>query len=378
MTSNIPFSVQVKNAAHDRWFEIFNNIEPNLRDAVKKAPNHVPSPKRGGDDGFRFFKDGNACGGGVDNLFGVLANGFDVLMWLNESSFGEELSRVAQYLGMTGSNSRNIVNAKTTYEYVAPIPSEDELHKRRLSLRKVWNDSFPLEHYKSILARTYLTTRGLDINKLNLKELSKNIHFHPNCSLWYKGKYVGHYPAILSLVKNEKGVAVTIHRTYLDRNGNKLNLQVDGVNINAKKLMSACIADKISGSAVRLGNPKKELHIAEGLETCLSVSQSINEDVWMCGNSTLLGLLELCETDGIERIFDWADKDRPHEGKSAGTEAAMTLSERMKAKGIEVITLFPESPIPENAKSIDWNDVLIHQGERALVDAMNNYQRQYM
>ncbi len=376
MNSNAKFSVQVKQQAHGRWFEILEYLEPSLKDAIQYAPNHVPSPKRGGTDGFRFLKDGNLCGAAVDNIEGVFSNGFDLLLWLNEgSNFGEQLSRVARYLGLTGGNTSNIVSNKAmpSYQYKRPEPTEDELNKRRLALRKVWSGAFPLCDRKAQLARRYLTNRGLDINKLNLSELSKNIRFHPNCSLWHRGKSYGYYPAIISLVRNTNGEAVTIHRTYLDRNGNKLKLSVDGKEVNTKKFMSACTADKISGSAVRLSKAKEVLHVAEGLETTLSVSQAIQDDVWMCGNSHLLSLLDLPENENVKVIYDWADKDRLKDGKCAGTDAAIELSQRMKERGIEVIALFPEDPIPEQAKSVDWNDVLIKHGEAPFLRMMQQH-----
>lgn len=379
--SSIPFSVQVKQAAHGRWFEILENLEPALKDAIKHAPHHVPSPKRGGVDGFRFLDDGNECGAAFDNLDGCLHNGFDVLLWLDDrSTFSEQLGRVAQYLGMTKSNNRDIKprEIKPVYEYKPPVPSDDELLQRRLALRKVWKESFSIMDSRSLLARTYLTKRGLDLNKLNLKELSKSVRFHPKSGLWHKGKYQGSFPAIISLVQNAQGEAVTIHKTYLDHQGNKLNISVDGISVNNKKFMKACCAEKISGSAVRLGKPKKTLHIAEGLETSLSVAQAIKEDVWMCGNSTLLALLDLSADHGIERIIDWADKDRPKNGKSAGTNAALELSSRMKERGIEVITLFPDDPIPDGEKSVDWNDVLVRHGEAPFLNSLNNYQQQYL
>ena len=363
--------------AQGRWFEILEYLEPTkLKDAIKHAPNHVPSPKRGGTDGFRFLKDGNDIGAAVDNLDGMFRNGFDVLIWLNNSTFSQELSRVAKYLGLNDCNNKDLlVNTHpASYSYTPRVPSEQELENRKKSLNKIWSESFVLHSNKASLARHYFQNRGLDLSKLNLRELSKNIRFHPNCTFWHKGKYYGSYPAIVSLVKNARNKAVTIHRTYLDHSGNKLKLNIDGKDIGTKKFMTSCVAEKISGSAIRLGNPKKVLHIAEGLETALSVSQAIKQDVWICGNSKLVAMLNV---EGVEVIYDWADKDRSYENKTAGTDAALDLSLRMKKLGIEVIPLFPEDPIPDGAKSVDWNDVLVKHGEEPFNKILRDFQCQY-
>ena len=54
-----------------------------------------------------------------------------------------------------------------------------------------------------------------------------------------------------------------------------------------------------------------------------------------------------------------ADKDATHVGEKAAEE----LRRRMVALGRDVFVFTPEDPIPEGAKGIDWNDVLLTKGK---------------
>jgi hypothetical protein len=51
----------------------------------------------------------------------------------------------------------------------------------------------------------------------------------------------------------------------------------------------------------------------------------------------------------------------------AGTFAAQKLAERAKTQGIQVEIREPSGPLPIDAKSIDWLDVLNQRGPNAFV-----------
>ena len=368
----------VRAKAEGRWLEILAVIAPALKDAVKECPNHVPCPINSGNtDGFRLFKDANMTGGGISNSSGAMANGFDVLMWVLDDDFKNVLNYVADYLGINGTwkqenfkpkSNANVRHANAT----AGQLDENQLLKRRHALRNIWANSVELTSGKAQLARSYLVNRGLDLNKLHLACLSDTVRFHPSCELWHKKKFVGKYPALVSIVSYDDGTPACIHRTYLDHNGNKLNLVIDGERVNSKKLMGRCENRKLAGGAIHLGGhnplPNGEFHCAEGIETALAVMQSKGIPVWSCVNSTLLGLVE--PPKGTTRIVNWADKDIPKliHGKTvrAGSEAAVKLGNRMLERNIEVLPLFPEDDIPEGESSVDWADVLVQHGEAAF------------
>ena len=60
----------------------------------------------------------------------------------------------------------------------------------------------------------------------------------------------------------------------------------------------------------------------------------------------------------VKAVRIWADKDR----SNGGQEAAAALKKRLWEMGIKAQILLPDMPIPDGAKSADWNDVLRARG----------------
>lgn len=54
----------------------------------------------------------------------------------------------------------------------------------------------------------------------------------------------------------------------------------------------------------------------------------------------------------------WIDKDR----SGRGEEAAKVLRKRLWERNIPLQVFVPPLPIPEGAKGVDWNDVLLQLG----------------
>ena len=359
----------VKHAAQGRWLEILQAIAPDLQHAIKRCPQHVPCPVHGGKGGFRLFKDANLSGGGISNADGAKPNGFELLMWVLDCDFKTVLSDVADYLGINKWKSQ-IVTPKaakrdTNYREAAQI-DERTMDKRRIALRKTWNESCALDSRQAQLARQYLINRGINLASLNLSGLSKTIRFHPNLELWHNNQLLGCYAALLAMVSYSDGTPACLHRTYFDGQGKKLALVIDGESVASKKLMSRCRNRSLSGGAIQLGIAQETLHLTEGIETGLSVMQVKSEAVWPCVSSTLLAKFE--PPKGVKHLFVWADKDRDRvldngEVRRAGLDAAMELRSRMEEKGVTVTILLPEDEIPTGSKSIDWNDVLVQSGE---------------
>ncbi|EKA5635822.1 toprim domain-containing protein [Vibrio navarrensis] len=372
----------VKAAAEGRWLEIFKAIAPNLKDAVDNIGNHVPCPLNGGTDGFRLFPTANDKGDSVSNLHGIMQSGFDTLMFaLNKNDFTYVLNEVADYLGLSGNEWKG---AQVSPTVVKAEPKIDlvKLKKCRYALRKAWQSAFDLTAPEAKLARQYLAKRGFDLKKLNLHCLSKTVRFNPSMPLYETRKIggeiktikVGYFPAIVSLVTYPHGKAATIHRTYLDHCGNKLNMVVEGVEVNAKKIMSRCEPLPLTGSAIHLYESKGEvLHVAEGIETALAVKQvlasrKIDEPVWACISTTIMENLQ--PPKGVKYLFIWADKDIKRlindKWVEPGLDAAMTLAENLEESDVWPVIMYPTFDIPEGRKSIDWNDVLVEHGETAF------------
>ena len=353
----------VRTAAKGRWLEILGNLAPDLNDAIKNRPHHVPCPKNGGTDGFRLFKDAGVTGGGISNLEGAMPDGFSLLMWLFDENFSNILNDVANYLNVGNWKDSDVqprqVKRSDIYKEESAVDAQT-LEKRRHNLREVWKNAIPINHPNAQLARSYLNSRGLDINALNLKGLSKTMRLHRHLALWQDNNFLGYFPCLVSLVSYDDGKPATIHRTYLDANGRKLT-SAKGVPVNAKKIMSSCSNKRISGGAIRLGQPKGGvLNVCEGIETALSVMLAKREATWSCISSTILAKFE--PPKGITHINVWADKDREKNGRCAGYDDAVKLFERMEEKGVVVHILLPNEDIQDGEKSVDWNDILNSQG----------------
>lgn len=371
----------VKASAKGRWLEILEAVAPVLKDAVNSHPNHVSCPVNGGKDGFRLFDDANDTGGGASNQHGMFSNGFDLLMWVLDEDFKGVLNEIADYLGLSGNDWKGAAAPKvnTTSK---PVDIH-KLEKCRYALRRAWQTGYDLTAKEAKLARKYLDSRGLTLTKLNLAELSKSVRFNPSMKLYeqriVEGKktnvFVGKFPALISLVSYPDGSAATIHRTFLDHNGNKLKMNFQGSEVNPKKMMSRCKQRLLTGSAIHLYQVHSEiLHIAEGIETGLSVKQMLsernitNEAVWSCISTTIMEKFE--PPKGVKYVVVWCDKDRKKliRGKTveAGLDAAMGFAEYMEDRDVWVVIMYPQDEIPEGSKSIDWNDILINKGSGAF------------
>jgi putative DNA primase/helicase len=119
---------------------------------------------------------------------------------------------------------------------------------------------------------------------------------------------------------------------------------------------------KLTGSAIRLIETGPILAVTEGLETALAVIEGTGLPVWCAGNAYLLE--HFVPPKGVEKVFVFADKDRPTSTspKGAGQEAAVRLIRRLWETGIKASAFIPPGAIPPSQKSLDWLDVLNGRG----------------
>ncbi|WP_028864960.1 toprim domain-containing protein [Psychromonas aquimarina] len=361
----------VRKAAFGKWLSILDALFPQFNDAIKNIPDHVPCPVSGGSDGFRLFKDANETGGGISNTHGAFPDGFSLLMWACGWSFSETMNEIAVFLNIEDWKAESRVLPRK--QMVIPKPKECDaktLLNRRLKLRKLWNESYPINHTNARIAREYFAKRSIFIsNDYYNNALKKTMRFHPSMEYWHKYKeiidgklvkkctLIGKYFAIVNLVRYDNGSPASLHITYLNEKGEKLALNHNGKPIPCKKLMAACENKSISGGAIQLEAPSSNcLDLSEGIETGLAVHVAIGKPVWPCVSSTLLGCFN--PPDGVDELNVWADLDR----NKAGYLAALKLSERMKEINVKVNIFLPNHKLKDDAKSIDWNDVLAIYG----------------
>lgn len=227
--------------------------------------------------------------------------------------------------------------------------SEDDVKDIRDSLNHVWKSAIPLTHQDAWPARIYLEKRGIagiDYRKLD----NRIIRFVPMLEYYEANKKVGMFPAIVSLMCDSAGRPATIHRTYINHDGQKAPVK------SPKKIMRHCAADLFG--AMRLSQVNgRVLAVAEGVETALAVMVKFNVPVWAAGNAHLLE--HFVPPQGVDVVI-YADKDRPSKlhPEGHGLYAARSLLKRLWQEGIRASIKLPTADIPQGVKSVDWLDVV--------------------
>ena len=349
----------VRDAARGRWDDVLSRLAPEIQEALERPRRHHPCPVHGGKDGFRVFKDVRETGGAVCNTCGPFHDGFEVLAWLRGWGFVESLRAVAEALGL--SSDKSIVTLPPVRRVVHERPGESR--RRQEAAAMVWKAALPLTHSDAVAGRRYLATRGIEARKVLPLIGDWALRLHPRLPYYNEeGVCEGRFPALVAAVTDQDGYGVTVHRLYLSVDGNgKAPVPTP------KKLMPA--GRPLTGTAVRLGPAAPVLHVAEGLETALSVLQETREPVWSCISGALLAAF--VPPPGTQCIRIWADKDaarNPQDGLPVGEHYARQLAARMAHERIATEIILPRYQIPEGRKGLDWNDVLTSKGAEGFAN----------
>ena len=344
---------KARNLSKGRWGSILGSLAAQLSPALDAGGRrHVPCPVHGGTDGFRFFQNFEESGRAICNTCGHFHDGFAVLQWANGWSSREAVEEVMKHL--TGDKSAPRPSAVLRLPpKVESKPKADNDDLRR-SLNRVWQRSYPMKAQHAEPGRLYLAKRGLT------RPAPPSLRFHPSLAYHDGDKVIGYMPALVAVVQGIDGCPVTIHRTFLDADGNKASVD------SPKKLMAYPDDIKIIGGAIRLAEAGKVLGVGEGIETCLAATEGTGIPVWSTVNATMLERFE--PPDGVEMIIVFADKDRPtkQHPRGHGQEAAKRLVARMWERGIKATAITPSGEIPDGEKSLDWLDVLKRDGVRGF------------
>jgi putative DNA primase/helicase len=299
---------ELKQRMRGRWTEFLRAC--GIDETILSGRNR-PCPMCGGRDRFQYtdkFEMGNfhcrGCGPG---------NGFALLQGVLGMTFGESIAQIDQYLGRSPAPS-------------APARATATLARMRVLAQRLWDEAQPLARGDAV--DSYLRHRGL-----HLSDFPSALRCHPRLGYYAKevGKerssLVGHYPAMLGMVRACDGSIITLHRTYLC-DGRKAPVP------DAKKLLSA----GISGAAVQLFAPGDELALAEGIETALAVHLATGKPVWSAINAGNLERLVLPTT--VRRVCIYADNDASskYDGQAAAYGLARRLRQEDPKRQVDVYT----------------------------------------
>lgn len=374
-----------------RWDVIFSKYG-DLSDAINRYPNQVPCPFSGkGNTKFRLCRGWEDQGVAYHNDFGRL-DGFNILAKLEGVSFNQSMDIALDIIGgkiedvkpETVRKNREKREVKEHYKFI---------HRRNKVAAVVKECSLARD---SEIAHNYFRSRGL---KGDLSKLPSSIGFHPALELFigtkekdengrFKVKSAGHWPAILPMFHHVNGGVNTLHRNYLNEDGNGKLTGLDSFD-ESKKVMSPPYA--MTGGAMRIdahplvikledGSYHAILAVGEGMETILAVREGTGVPGWACYSDGLLAHLNL------ESIFDAAAKhifDNYGEVKprvkldllimedkdvsQAGARASKTLVERCaKYTNLNPIVMTPKGDIKPGKKSQDWLDEYVDLGPKAF------------
>jgi putative DNA primase/helicase len=163
------------------------------------------------------------------------------------------------------------------------------------------------------------------------------LRYHPHLAYRHEDGQCTYHPAMVARVDNAQGEGVSVHRTYLTRDGRKAHVPT------VKKLMPSVVPGATRGGAIRLYPASETLAIAEGIETALAVRLATGLPVWstICAD----GMARLVIPPEVRLVVICADHD------TAGLDAAKTLARRLLTEQRRVKILMPDTP------GEDWADL---------------------
>jgi putative DNA primase/helicase len=259
---------------------------------------HCSCPFCGGVDRFR-FDDKNGSGSFICSQCGA-GSGMDFVMRMLNSSFKDAAASVDRVVGNVEVSRR--------------MDERSEADKLR-AIKRVLSECRPVEQGDPVWL--YLQRRT------GIAKIPGDLKFHPG--LFHSDG--GAHPSMVSIMRDQAGRGVTVHRTYLTQAGEKAS--VDPV----KKFMAG---KKINGAAVRLSRVAECIGIAEGIETSLAASMRFQLPVWAATNATLLE--QFMPPAGVTEVRIYGDNDSSFTGQAA----AFALAKRLMRDGFKVSVEIPQ------------------------------------
>lgn len=328
--------LELREATKGKWPHIFEDLAPQLAEAVANAPEHVPCPVHGGADGYRLFDHYIETGRGICNTCGPQKSGFETLAWVKGYTFKDAVRDVANWLRKEDPSR---VRAKRQPVAMRPKVDPAVAYSR---IRTVWKTSLALT---GTAAERYLVKRGIW-----RQNLPATLRAHEGLT-YIHGKErtnYGKFPCLLAPIKDKNGTIVSLHRIFLTQEGDKAPVP------DAKKMMSQHA--EIRGAAIKLFQAGEVLGVAEGIETALAVHAISRMPMWSCVSAVLMEQVDI--PDCVKHVVIWADLDR----SQRGLQAAEALADRLEKLGKTVEICIPQGGIPEGTKGVDWLDVMLTQG----------------
>lgn len=215
------------------------------------------------------------------------------------------------------------------------VEARDERKERwlRRLLERTLGETLPATDPAAEPLRLYLASRGL------AGEMSPALRFHPALECRSNGAVIGHFPAMVAVLRAPNGEMVTLHRTYLAPDGRKADVPTP------RMLMPPAVKGSTRGAAIRLdAEPGARLAVGEGIETMLAFRRLTGWPAWSCYSAGCLETVVLPAS--VSEVAIALDND------PRGRRAANILAARLIREGRVVKLAAPD-------EGTDWNDYLI-------------------
>jgi len=304
--------VSTREKAKGRWREIFRLFGIEDRHLTGK---HTSCPNCGGADRFRMDNrkgDGDyfcsGCGPGY---------GTDLIMKVTGLSFTDVVKRIDELIdgGEVGMSKD-----------VPAEPAKDIEYIRKVTVKT-------LKESSSKDGLCYLQSRGID-------EKPRDICFHPALGFYQDKKEIGKFPAMIGVIRDDRGNGVALHRTYMAVKDGKIR--------TSKKLMPGVAP--LNNVAIRLYDHGDTLGVAEGIETAASAYELFGIPTWACINTKILETF--IPPEAVKHLVIFGDNDEKFAGQFSAYKLAVAASKMTWLETIEV-------RIPSMVG--DWNDFLMQK-----------------
>lgn len=306
---------KTRESAFGRWLSIFRALGIDVDETGKHSPCPVCSPGIKGSDRFRVDKNVSEKGTYFCNGCGP-GDGFTLVMKVLGVDITTAMESVAAIVGSCEKN---------------PIPKENAMTAEKM--REIFNGSKIVTQGDPV--HRYLTGRGLS-------KIPHLLRYHP--AIW-EPETKCNQKAMLAVLMNAENIAVTMHRTYLDADGNKLEIE------KCKKILPCLKGKTTTGGACRLFplDGRKILGVSEGIETAIAATEYFGVPTWAAISAN--GMESFVPPKGLNELMIFGDNDTSF----AGHKAAYTLAHKAVVQfKIPKVSIH----IPDEIGS-DWADIWV-------------------
>lgn len=314
--------------------------------------------------------------------------------------FIEAIRRLAQLAGV---DIEPLDNKKMTPAQMEQLEKDqreakERSHARKLEYekQKMQDDAKAITEAQALVGKAmnhgdrspavgYFTRRGRSMDAMPGGELPSIIRYTPD--IGFKNQMIG---AVIAPVFKTTGV-VGCQRIFIDAKGKPIEIKING-NVVRKAALGRC-----AGGACIIGDPKpgEPIVLCEGVETGVAIHQLTGWCVMACISAHGMEVVELDLVRSLLEVSQSVlivagdlDRSKIKDGVERGMRGQRAMSTTADRLRFELKVMVGESiplhqivphligtdELPTESKSVDWEDVINSEPERALV-RFNNLAR---